>query len=396
MRKLLTVAMALAISPLVSNTAFAVAIDLGQASKYSAFIKNDFKATSSDTEGRIAVGGNFTVDGGYDVGAEVTYLNMGDGPSLVVGGVVKTGSGFLNVYLDKKQSGEAVIGDLAYSDKVTNDGVVVTDSNVHSKVAANLIKHDRANLPVEFDSAFAHLETLSSDLISATANGQIKRDNGWGGKEVTWGPLNFTPTSTPSDNVYVFNVTQEQLNEVNEWDVSGVSDDATIIFNLSNPNAVRGGNQYNETPNDCAEGQKDCIYLGQTNITINGVLLSDHFAGKGYGPTNKGAYKNSTMTNNVLFNFGNATQVTLASDLYGSVLAPKADIKANPSVIWGQVIGKSWEGNMQVNYNPFSPTGTKPPGPTPVPTPATLWVFSLALALLYVNRKSFIKVKRKA
>ena len=37
-------------------------------SKYNAFIQNDFTVTGSDTQGRIAVGGDFVVGGGNDVG----------------------------------------------------------------------------------------------------------------------------------------------------------------------------------------------------------------------------------------------------------------------------------------------------------------------------------------
>ncbi|MBU2892268.1 choice-of-anchor A family protein [Colwellia sp. D2M02] len=374
MRKFLTVAMTLALGLFVATSAFAVAIDLGDASKYNAFIKNDFKVTSSDTEGRIAVGGDFIVNGGYDVGAEITYLGMGEGPSLVVGGdIVKGnnqwgGSGFLNVY----ENHPSELGDIVHAGDVIDNGS-------SGGILGNLNKVNANDLPVDFDSAFAHLNKLSTDLMAATTHGDAVRDGNRAGA-----PLVFTPTSTPSDNVYVFNVTQEQLNANTDWFVEGVSDDATILFNITNPNNIAG--KSNNQGGQCSQGQVGCVHFSQSNLSINGVLASSHLAGKG-------GYKDSTMTNNILYNFGDASQVNLASDLYGSVLAPNADIKANPSVIWGQVIGKSWEGNMQINYNPFTPVGSTPP--TPVPTPATLWVFALALALLYVNRKSFIRVKRK-
>jgi len=377
MNKFLISAMTLFISACLATQASAIAIDLGDASQYSVFTKNDFKVTSSDTEGRIAVGGDFIVAGQYDVGAEISNMGLDTGPRLVVGGnIVKTTNASFNVHGDGLTAAGTHSGELVYAGKALNNGTEIT-SAISGNFEATLTKVSQANLPVNFDDAFAHLNKLSTDLMATTVHGEtVKKD---------W-PLVFKPTTTPSDNVYVFNVTQEQINSTSGWSVEGVSDDATIIFNLSNENNIAGKN--NNSGGECVDGQVGCIQLSQVNLSINGVLASDHFKGKG-------AWLNNTMTNNVLFNFGDATQVNLATDMYGSVLAPNADIKANPSVIWGQVIGKSWEGNMQVNYNPFPPSGTTPPGPTPVPTPATLWIFALALALLYVNRKPLIKIKRK-
>jgi choice-of-anchor A domain-containing protein len=378
MRKFLKVVMTFAIFTLVSTSAFAVAIDLGDASKYNAFIKNDFNVKGTDTQGRVAIGGNLTVDGGHDIGAEITKFGMGDGPSLVVGGnIVKNNNewgtaGFLNVYNDHP----SVLGDIVYAGDVI-------DNSSGGGILGNLNKVAKANLPVDFNSAFAHLNQLSTDLMATTANGSTTSAGvDWEGN-IT-GPLTFKPTSTPSDNVYVFDVTQEQINSTTEWFVEGVSDDATVLFNVTNINAVQSKDNWAGNKDTCTEGQIGCVHFSQTNISINGKLVSEKYA--------KDAFNNDQQQK-LLFNFGNATQVNLASDMYGSVLAPNADIKANPSVIWGQVIGKSWEGNMQINYNPFPPVGTNPP--TPVPTPETLWVFGLGVALLYVNRKHFIRVKRK-
>jgi len=83
----------------VSAGAMADSIDLGQASNYNIFVKGDYTVETSDVEGRVAVGGDLNVNGGYDVGTHVTEFGMGDGPSLVVGGDInKSGTGFLNVY----------------------------------------------------------------------------------------------------------------------------------------------------------------------------------------------------------------------------------------------------------------------------------------------------------
>ena len=140
-----------------------------------------------------------------------------------------------------------------------------------------------------------------------------------------------------------------------------------------------GGNK-----DSCVQGQTACVQFSQTNISINGKLLSANYSENEH---------NKDFKQQVLFNFAGATQVNLASDMYGTVLAPNADIKANPSVIYGQVIGKSWEGNMQINYNPFTPVGSDP---VAVPTPTSIWLFVLAIALIYVNRKLLLKKSSKS
>jgi len=377
MNKFLTLVITLFISSFLATPASAVAIDLGDASQYNAFIKNDFTTKSADTQGRIAVGGDFNVNGNHDIGYRIDDYGMGDGPSLVVGGNVnKTGGASFNIYGNAPAPAS---GDLVYAGQINNNGTVITE-RVDGQIEANLIKVDKNNLPVDFDSAFSHLNKLSTDLMNATSHGVGIKDDQRAGS-----PLVFTPTTTPGDNVYVFNVSQEQINANSSIFVEDISSDATIVFNITNENNIAGkGNWKNY---ECVEGQENCAELSQIAVSINGELVSDHLNKKDL---------DNRIDNQVLFNFGNATNVNIAASVYGSILAPNADIKGVSGHVYGQIIGKSWESDMQINYNPFSSVGSTPPGPTPVPTPATLWIFALALALLYVNRKPFIKIKRKS
>jgi len=360
-------------STLMSLPALAIEIDLGAASNYNAFMKHDLQVAASDTQGRVAVGGDFIVSGGHDIGYRIDEFGMGDGPSLVVGGdIVKSGNGSFNIYeAGTHQSPHS--GEVVYSGTVYNNGEIITES-VPGQIEATLVRIQRNQLPVDFDNAFEYLNQLSEDLMATTAHGVgIKND----------GPLVFTPTTTPKDNVYVFNVSQEQINSAIDWSIEGVTDDATIVFNISNPNAIAGKTNWGGNKDTCAQGQVGCVQMSQTNISINGKLLSAHVDKD---------HMNARLASQVLFNFAGAAQVNLATDLYASILAPSADIKANPSVVWGQVIGKSWQGNMQINYDPFTPIV----GSTSVPAPATLWIFSLGLALVYVNRKAFSRKSIKS
>ncbi|MEW6995159.1 collagen-binding domain-containing protein [Colwelliaceae bacterium MEBiC 14330] len=365
---LLTVSSFISVVLLVSPVA-ALEVDLGAASKYNAFIQHDFTVSGSDTQGRVAVGGDFIINGGNDVGTKIQAFAMGDGPSLVVGGdVVKSGQGSFNVYeAGVYQSPHA--GELVYAGKVLNNGNEIT-SAVSGQVEAKLSKVNSAQLPVDFDDAFAHLNQLSNNLQATTASGVTSSGTDWQGNPS--GPLTFTPTTTPSDNVYVFNVTQEQINQGVTWDVVGVNNDATIVFNISNDNKVQGS-KWQTGIDHCQAGQTGCMQLNGQQVSVNGNRLDpvnvDSLAGR--------------PDHHVLFNFVGATQVVLNGSTYGSILAPSADIKALSGHVVGQVIGKSWDGNMQINYNPLPAMGTPS-----IPTPATLWLFLLAAAFIYFHRQA--------
>ncbi|MFT5757890.1 MAG: choice-of-anchor A domain-containing protein [Alteromonadaceae bacterium] len=344
-------------SLLVSFQSFADAINLGDASKYNAFIKKDFSVVTSDVEGRIAVGGNLNIGSQYDIGTQINNFGMGSGPSLVVGGnIVKNGSGNLGVYRSETPS---ELGDAVLSGALTING--------GSATIGNLTQHS-TNLPVDFDSAFAHLETLSKQLSERTATSTT--DHGWA--------LEFKvdPNVIPDDNVYVFNVTQDQF--TTDWYVNtdGMKEDATVVFNISNPSS-------------------STVTFSQANVFLaNG---SDPFKSSDplSGYFNKGA-ANGEPPVQVLYNFYGASQLNLnTSDLFGSILAPTADIVSAAGQLYGQVIGKSWStpGNQtQINYNPFEPVPGTPT--TPVPEPSTLLSFALALVIM-LGRKKLSLVKSR-
>lgn len=332
--------LAIIASLLLSVQSLADTIDFGQASQYNAFIKGNYSVNSSDVEGRVALGGNLYVDGGYDIGTQIIDYGMGDGPSLVVGGdIIKTQSGNFNVYqsatLPNPVLGDVVMGG-AFSGGPSSIGIVTENST---------------NLPVDFDSAFTHLEALSTQLSQRSATSVV--DHGWA--------LEFTvdPDAAPTDGVYVFNVTQDMF--TTDWYVNtdNMAEDATVVFNISNENGT------------IVDFSQANVFLANSNNPFDSSNpLSSYF--------NKGA-ANGEPPVQLLYNFFGASQLNLNSDLYGTVLAPTADIKSNESTIYGQVIGKSWQGDMQINYNPFEPVD---PVTTPVPEPTSLLMLAFALVLL--------------
>lgn len=87
---------------------------------------------------------------------------------------------------------------------------------------------------------------------------------------------------------------------------------------------------------------------------------------------------------NVLFNFYEAEALNLYSiGIYGSILAPFADISTGYGNICGTVVANSWMGPMQVNYRPFDDDN-----PPQVPEPGSaLLLGSGVLGLMGAARK---------
>jgi choice-of-anchor A domain-containing protein len=220
----------------------------------------------------------------------------------------------------------------------------------------------KAPSSVDFNSAFTHLNKLSDELAAKTTPAVgINRNT-------QDGVLVFTPAKVTTDNVYVFNVTQDDLNQFHtiRVDNANISTDALIVFNMSNPNGTQAKNW---TPQaKCAVGQKDCMSLTQVRYEV-GDLNSNSPA----------------IANHVLFNFNGINDLRISSSVYGSILAPKAAVSTEWGVIWGQVMAKSWSGNQQVNWSPLD---IPPGGNTSVSAPHPTALLLLLPALFWFRRRN--------
>ena len=93
----------------------------------------------------------------------------------------------------------------------------------------------------------------------------------------------------------------------------------------------------------------------------------------------------SPLAKQVLFNFNDLSNVKLASNVFGTVLAPKAAIQSTDAPIWGQVIASAWVGNAQINVGPLTPRNDGTPS---VSSPPAIGLVLLALlALFWFRRK---------
>ncbi len=305
------------VSLLLSSASSAIAgvIDLGAAANYNAFIHKDFSATSSDVEGRVAVGGNMSMSN-YSVNIKngtQLYADTSTSPALVVGGNLNFSSGQI--------AGDVnVAGGYTPTDTGTITNGALTTGGIS---------------PIDFDSEFEKLINQSTYLASLDANGTATTK--WSSQYLAGGGINDL-----ANDLHVFHLDASDM-LLTDYLLAEVDKDDTVIFNVAGTDiATSWGN-----------------FGGSDNFLAN-------------------------MSENILFNFYEAETLTINAALFGSVLAPKAHIESPHSVIWGQVIADSWNGNTQINDNAF--TGHSSNSPATVPEPSTLAIFSLGIMGLASRR----------
>lgn len=339
---------ALALLAVATSYSHAGTISLGQAANYNVFVKENFTAETADTEGVAAIGGNLIINGGYDFGYVTSNGNAAS--VTVAGNVQKTGSGWLNVY-----NGAQVKGTLTYGGTLTNTG--------GGNVGAAAIQKQASS--INFASAFTQLEQLSATLAGMTAPVVTTRDT-------QNGVLTFKPSAVNPSNVYVFNVTQADMNNFHtiKVDNSNISKDALIVFNMSNAAGV-AATKYTANAK-CAAGNTSCFSLTEMAYQV------------GNQSTNSG---HTSMDNKILFNFNGINDLRIDSSIYGSILAPKAAISAKGGVIWGQVMAKSWSGNQQVNWNALTLPNDQPKVSAP-----PVWIALLLPFMMLSRRRNGLKL----
>lgn len=129
--------------PALALPVFAQAGVLGAADGYNVFTKGNFWSQYSDTEGKMAVGGNLTANG-YSIGA-------------------KSGSQDVNVQ---------VKGNLNYSNgSINGKSLVDGNANVSSANTGSISK----GVTIDFDAAFQDLSQKSASWFNLAANGSVSK-----------------------------------------------------------------------------------------------------------------------------------------------------------------------------------------------------------------------------
>lgn len=324
------------IALLLATQASALTIDLGPASDYNLFIKENFSQPGADSQGKIAVGGNANI-GSYDVGVNYEPGSHRDGQQfwtnanqyedvLVVGGDLTTGQwSWGNI------KGNLVLG-----------GQLTAGSSANSVLGAT--KHGN---PIDFGSAFDYFSNLSGELAGLDNTGGINFAYG------NWLQL----LGTSEDDLYIANITGDTLRNATDLSANGLTQSDTLVINVSGKNV-----------------NFDSLNYGAREASAALDLSPSH----------------------ILYNFYEAENISFSGGFKGNILAPNANFNFMTGDLSGQVIAKFWTGNWGAQANLwdgfFSPYDHGEPPVTEV-SESSSWVLMLIgfaglLLIRYRNRRS--------
>ena len=201
-----------------------------------------------------------------------------------------------DAYVSHGNTGYALVvgGNLNYSSgSIKNGNYYVGGTTTTSSVGLNTASKTTAS-PLSFATTSAQLKNTSTSLSNVAATGSSSV--AYGGMTLKGG----------TGNVQVFDLTSAALGSVNNFKFGNLHTNDTLILNISG-----------------------------TDVTLSG----------GYD-----GFKNY----NVLYNFYEAKNLTFSNvGLYGSVLAPLANVAGGGGQINGSVVVGNWSSNIQVNANHY-------------------------------------------
>lgn len=304
--------------------------------EYNLVTIGDVNATSMHVHGKTLIGGDLnSTNAGVEFGLDAPYENT---TNLTVAGTISDGSGFT-------AKGYSI---------VDNANTVTNPNNANQyfvngreiKNTKGVTTQDLSSMPAEIES---NLKSSSSTFKNMTENSQLSTSD-----DSVNATHAFNIDNTLSSNDYaVFNLTasadifQMDKNEKYEISANDVNNIAGVIINVAG-----------------------------TDITQQS---SDHFTGFS---------KDSSFVSKIIWNFYEASTITLNTNFIGNILAPFANLANTGGDIDGSVGVLSIRADENAQIHDFNTT-VKPP--TEVPEPSTLFLFSLSALALLVLRKNRIK-----
>jgi choice-of-anchor A domain-containing protein len=311
---------------------------------YNAYVLGDIGSSSnaytSDSQGAIAAGGNV-----YLSSFSANTNNLNGGLALVSGGNVTITNASVNGGLDA--GGSVSITSASVSGTVQARGTVsVTNASKPSTVSG-----PGAAAPIDFNALAADSK---SEAISIASLAQQAQANGTAGS--VKGTNNLVLTGT-SSGVNYFNLTAAQMAQL----ASG---------SLTIDNTVAGAT--------------DIISVSGSNVTVG-------------APGNFGFSYNGISSDKVLFDFSQATNLTIANAFDASVLAPNATVNFTNGNLTGILVAGNLASTPFQNgeFHAGSFSGTLP-GAAPAPGPefgtsplvGLILVAALALGLRQRRRQA--------
>jgi choice-of-anchor A domain-containing protein len=193
-----------------------VSLDLSAAQGYNLLTWGNASLLNSDTQGRVAIGGNATFNS-YSIGNAAGITNPST-PALVVGGTLTAGNG--NVYEGSIDVGGAYAGP-SYS----------INSAAGSVLEANL---GTSGIPFIFSTAYNVLESDSQLYGAQAANGTSIEQ---------WSTLTLTGTNSTLD---IFDISASLLQSASTVTINAPSG-AQVLINVSGTDVTMSNKGFNGT-----------------------------------------------------------------------------------------------------------------------------------------------------
>ncbi len=240
-----------------------------------------------------------------------------DGYSVNTG---NTNGGLALVAGTADQTGGNIHGDVKTEGGFNSDNPLNVNGTIHDNLGV-------ADLPVDFRT--------TRDMVTETST--ALKDNGVSAS-LSGGALMFQGDGGTDQQI--FNISSDQLSGA--WGLlsKDIAGNQEVIINVSGKNV---------------------------NITSMDFMMKDE------------NYSWLSNQNHVLFNFWEADTLSIETSIYGSILAPNADIIARSGMVDGQVIAKSFvdavNGGTQLNDFRFAHNTEA----APVPEPASMVLMGIGL-----------------
>ena len=358
----------------------AAKIELSEAFNYNAFIFEDYEGERSDVEGSLAVGGNLTVED-FDVGLLLpTYLSSS---ALYVGGDLSYTRGHVH-------AGQTTVSGMVTANSVMFDGAL----NSTSATTVTYGSVENGGIFSEGDVTLEKAGVNNGDIQSEQAvtireagvNGSITY-----GTTLTVDNAGYTGSAVQSssntvnvDNLDFNSIATEVTAQSQDFASMSVNGTTTLTCtDASDPNALVSCNDSNIDTLDTivfsgsddvniysissdwfSAADKDIVYdfsttsyniinvYGDTVELFNTGFFNTAFTQENEYFTENGQYRDNDnnigqrhdglYTNNILFNFVDAEDLTLHSvGVKGSVLAPYAELSFYNGHVDGNVIANS-------------------------------------------------------
>jgi choice-of-anchor A domain-containing protein len=395
--------LAVAAGLLIAPSAFATPYDTLQsiAGTYNMFLLGNLGTAAApfqytDTQGKVAVAGN-----AYINGSAINGNNISGGAALIVGGNLTQTYGSIsgNAFVggNANLNGVGSIQNLVVGGNLTDNSGTISGNVFVGGASANLTGGVTINGSLNMTGANSSLNAGSNSgsspaAIYVTASSQVHDPSYWNAPRTSGGP------ATPTAPLDVFGSSTDITNASNS--LTALSGATKISSNGGVINITLNSNGLNVIDLSLIDG---ATITGINITTANGVVptgLIINIAGNNLN-FNGGTFNLGPLANSqVLFNFGNATAISLQNLAFeGALLAPLATVDFSNGHIDGALIAGNYTGSAQVNYVGFNDplpayAATGGSGGTVVatPEPGTIILFGTGLIAVWSFRRRHLSV----